>query len=966
MWWKTYSDPYEPYLLFRKNSMGGLWTVGYLFALYALVVVLGQYALPQLAVPIALGGLYVFMTYVTGVVGMAVLAPIMSYAWFCLDWLIVYGVNPMSHVAALEGLEFAMVLVVLLVGAPQVRAYLLVLVMVEGLFYLLLSGGSYTLLRLGGPDNESALQTGHLIDKWIVGSLWATVAIAAIILVITLVSAVRSKEDKTEVKRQLKGNALLFAAGFVPPLVGSLLARVNPVLGMLVTLCLYAAMAVFARLRGIERVCWALVPLVVLATLAVIAKAPLDTLPPWGPGAALLGALHDGPLGGAMAVCIMSLLEGAAKILGPLLVLPPQKVGATVPNDALILYLLGLYALSFLASVVMGTIVGVADLREYAASCKEPAKAEEESVEASAQPDGALESPVTAAVASGEELQEPQLMPGWMAGGPLSKLFKRGKGEKPANVPAESYVLVEKRDGTIGRRAGSQKRLLSRELRLALGLPVVERIGKRVWYHWDEQLSGSVPCFEDVRVSEASIRNLTDRIKRPVRKGLWWKVFEDDGRMELLPKGSAMDLLLVWLPLAVVLRAIPLEGLASLATPVMLVLCVMSMCHVMGLFGTIATGPLLVYGWTALLWRIGQGDLVALETTGSAGEAIVIFSLISIVTTLNVVLRRGVGWTMSLALCAIGASWIVARQYAIGSMDEQTTRTLLGYLYLASMAIAVVFSLWSLCKEALLLRRWPEARSDELASAVLTVAGVVPLAVAGALSGAGALLALAGATAAYIALAVAGRLHSPKGLSCLLLPLLVGAAAWSLTAVDATTLPPSTMTDRLVAICGSGPLAFMAHGAPPIMEGCTKLLEGPVRSAVAFAINLANDNPIAADALPVDLLQVFCLFVGILGVASLMGIGVSVLESVRPELAEKASAREKRVLDALAKPVAAGEETLAEEAPAQEAVPADAPAEAAAVDEEAPGEEAPAEESPLDDSAGEDAEERSLAADDAL
>jgi hypothetical protein len=184
------------------------------------------------------------------------------------------------------------------------------------------------------------------------------------------------------------------------------------------------------------------------------------------------------------------------------------------------------------------------------------------------------------------------------------------------------------------------------------------------------------------------------------------------------------------------------------------------------------------------------------------------------------------------------------------------------------------------------------------------------------------------------------------------------------------------MTDRLVAICGSGPLAFMARGALPIMEGCTKLLEGPVRSAVAFAINLANDNPIAADALPVDLLQVLCLFVGILGIASLMGIGVSVLESVRPELAEKASAREKRVLDALAKPVTAGEETLAEEAPAQEAVPEDAPTEAAAVDEEAPaeealteeapGEEAPAEESPLDDRAGEDAEERSLAADDAL
>ena len=90
-----------------------------------------------------------------------------------------------------------------------------------------------------------------------------------------------------------------------------------------------------------------------------------------------MGAAHDGLIGGMANVCIMPLLEGAAKILGPLLVLPLQKVGATIPNDALILYLLGLYALSFLASVVMGTIVGVADLREYAANCKEPAEAEE-------------------------------------------------------------------------------------------------------------------------------------------------------------------------------------------------------------------------------------------------------------------------------------------------------------------------------------------------------------------------------------------------------------------------------------------------------------------------------------------------------------------------------------------------------------------------------------------------------------
>ncbi len=945
MWWKTYSDPYEPYLLFRKNSMGGMWTVGYLIALYALVVALGQYALPQLAIPVALGGLYVFMSYVTGVVGMAVLAPIMSYAWFCLDWLAVYGVGPVSLTAALAGLECAMIMAALLIGAPQVRAYLLVLVAVEGFFFLFLSSGSYALLALGGPDNESAIQTGHIIDALIRGTLWVTVAVAAIVLVIVLVSAVRSKDDMTEVKRQLKGDALLFVVGVVPPLAGSLLAHVNPQLGMLGVLVLHAAIAVAARMRGIERVCWALVPMVLLATLGIIARAPLDMLPPWAPGAVLLQAVQDGPLGGVAATCVMPLLEGTAKVLGPLLVLPLQRVGTAIPNDALVLYLLGLYALAFLASVVMGTIVGVADLKAYAASRKAPAAGQE-----------VAEAPAVAPDAAGAGIPEPQLMPSWMAGGPLRKLLRRGQGENPEGAPTDSYVQYERRDGTLGRRAGSQRGLLPRELRLALGLPVVEKLGKRVWHHWDEQLSGSVPCFEDVHVSEASRRNLIDRIKRPVRKGLWWKVFEDDGRMELIPKGAGGDLLAVWLPLVVLLRISP-AGHASLVMPVTLILCVMSMCHVLGLFGTIVTGPLLVYGWTSLVWLIGQGDLAALMGTGSFAEMQWLFAVITVLTVITGTLRGGANWTLSFALYAMGGSWIIVRQYETGIIDEQTARTWLGYLYLASMAIAVVFTLWSLYKEASLLRRWPEARSDELASAALTVAGAMPLAIAVALSGVGALPALIGATVAYVALAVAGRMHSPKGLSCLFLPLLVGAAAWAVTAADVAVLPPSTMSDRLVALCGSRPLAFLAHGAQSVMKGCTLLLERPVRAAVAFAINYANDYPIPAEALPLDLLQVFCLFAGILVIASLMGIGVSMLEGARPQLVEDALGRERRVLDALTQPAPTGaaqaeeaqtgEKTL-DEASIGEDSPDEAPTEGGSA-EGVPPEEAPVDGSMVDE-----------------
>lgn len=903
MWWKTFADPYEPYLLFRKNSLGGLWTVGYLIALFALVGIFGTDMLPQLAIPVALGGLYVLLSYVTGVVGMVIFAPIMSYAWMCLDHMVVYGLYATNQTAALEGLVCAMLIVVLLVGAPHVRAHLLVLVILEGVFYGALAPSSYYLMTFELPNDESAMRAGQLFDKVIVGSFWGTVAVAVIVLAIVLVALVRSKSDGSEVARHLKGNLLLFAAGFVPPVVGSLLSRANPVLGMLVTLFLYAGVAFFARLKGVERVCWALVPLALLGTLAVMSQAPLDLLPAWKPGAALVRGMHDGSICKVAATLTMPLLEGTNQVLGPTLRQMLQGRIDAVPEDALILCLVGLYALYFFASVIMGTIVGAADLRAYAARRKKPAAAE----------DGAN------ALAQPDEAQEPQLLPSWIAGGPLHKMLRRRGEEETTETPSDDCVLVEKKDGTIGRRFGSPKGLLSRELRLALGLPVVEKLGKRRWYNWDEQLSGAVPCFEGAHVSQTAILRLTDRIKRPIRKGLWWKVFEDDGRTEFIPKGSGMDVLLVWLPLIVVLRLVSVDWHASLVTPIMLVLCVMSACHVLGVLGIIATGPMLVYGWSTLMWLISQNNVRQMGDFALIIDPISLFGILTIVTTFTRAFRRDIGWTTSMVFYGAGAAWFCGQQFAIGPMNEQTVRTVMGYVYLASMVIAAVFTLRLLCKEAMLLKRWPEALPDELKCIILSLTGVLPLMVAGALSAAGPLMALLGATVAYVALAVIGRLFSPKGLSCPLLPLLAGAAVWSLTAADATTLPPSTMTDGLVALCGSGPLAFLAQGAQPVMEGSTKLLEVPVRAAMLFVLNLASDNPIPADAVSPEIVQVFCLFAGILLIASLMGIGVSLLEGARPQLVEAVLEREQRVLEALTKNDS-DEKSLAGEVPAEEYV----------------------------------------------
>ena len=91
MWWKTFYDPPETDWVFRRNSMGGIWTVLWFVALCALMGILGPAALPHLVMPVALCGLYIFLSYVTGVVGMAILAPLLAYGWLCLGWLLAYG-----------------------------------------------------------------------------------------------------------------------------------------------------------------------------------------------------------------------------------------------------------------------------------------------------------------------------------------------------------------------------------------------------------------------------------------------------------------------------------------------------------------------------------------------------------------------------------------------------------------------------------------------------------------------------------------------------------------------------------------------------------------------------------------------------------------------------------------------------------------------------------------------------------
>lgn len=952
MWWKTFDDQTEPYLLFRRNSMGGIWTVMWLLAFCCLMGILGPSALPYLALPTALCGLYVFLSYVTGVVGMVVLIPLLAYGWLCIAWFLAYGYPVLgSLIAQLEGLLVIAFVVPWLIAAPHVRAKLLIPVVAEGFFYACICWGCFWLIA---PEPEHLANYAGLdallhrmVDFYFVG-LNVT---AAIVLAIVAYVFVHDLPSHPTVRRQLALDGLLFGAGTLLTLAAALLCRLHPALGALLLLAGYVVIALWCQGQHVEQPAWVLVPLVLLATLAVVAVAPADYLPAYGPATALVRAIQNGPAGACAQVAVLPLVEGLSTLLGGLaahlvqagmsflawvgsyakVVIEPAALALAglqaqyggpaayegtkwadasaegvhtqlddaadalawqmteLPQDSLLAAMLCLFLCVFVLCVVMGTIRGIFDIKAL------------DAVDDTARDDMTL------------------ALPAWLIFDPLRRGGQdQGDAALDAEPGAESGVpegagvaaasaMAPAAVGSTVAKPEDTKRV---RLLKVLGLPTAKKEGRRRFrLPWDEQLSGQILFWEGAKLSKTDQLRRQKRHERKVGPGLWWKVFEDDGRFALIPKGDLFGTIMMLAPALLLLRFTEAAMYGQMVMPLALILLALGIGYVLGLEGVIAGGPLLTFGWTCLIWMLKVSDTSYRPGYQSLIWTVQGFAVIVILSFFTPSLRRSVGWTMSLVFYGIAATWFCARRFAAGYLDEATVRAYLGYAYGASLAVAALFTAWALYKEVRLLRRWKEGRSDEVKSVVLVLAGVVPLLVAKALAGLGGAVALLGATACYAVLAMAARLKSAKGLSCLLLPLMVGAALAFAGRADAGALPPSVATDALLAACASNPLVgLLAGGAQPVVDGFSMLLGGAVTAGLKAMLSLPDE---AAAKLPAGLVSVWCMVPGILLIASAMGVGVSVLESLRPQLVAAQLSREEAAMEGESGPTQAS--SLAEQ-----------------------------------------------------
>lgn len=922
MWWYAYKNDAETSQLFPRQSLGGLWTLGYLFALTALLCILGISALSGLATPVALCGLYVFLSYVTGTVGMLAFLPLMASGWLSLVCALAQGMGAAGQVACIEAMLVAIAVAVFLVALPHVRAKLLIPVVVEGALFVCGAIGGFALLTapLGQAGGEA---DPELFMRYAAGPCMAGACVVSLVALGTTLHAVLGKPVGGEAaKQELMGDLRVFGLGLVVVVGGTLLSMAQPLLGVAALIAGYGGIAALEAKQQVGSMGWSLVPLVLLGSLAAVAAASAESLPALGVHALVLRLLCSGPFAalaehiglpllgacdqafGGVANGIITTLARALSSLGvlvgggvELLVQYLQNFQAAnmgadtvsqsavelawtmpaLPSNALITGLVGLYLVAFLSSAVMGAVLAVLG---DTAPVKNP-----------------FASLVTAWRETGDEQgsggragsREAGRVGGYGASGFGAGGYRPGSfGSVPdeattAGASTAARPGAAASAGSMGQTAGaipaggalSTLRHLRAFAARMFG-PLAQKLNKDGKKVWDEQLSGQLIDWDGAEVSPSQRLALEKRRAKSAGPGLWWKVFEDDGRTFFIPKGDIMGLLLTLAPLCLLLWFAPSTRLGALAAPLALVLLGMGMSLTAGSFGMIVSGPAVVMGWSSAIWLLKLADTSYQPGMGAIVDAVRSLALVCAFTFFTSSMRREAGGTVSLAAFVSALAWYCARRFAVHAMDEATVRVYMSIAYAVAIAFALVFAARALYMEWRLLRRWEAGRADEIKSVALTVAGVLPLVVSGLLASSGSLVALAGATACYVVLACVGRLRSPKGLCCLFIPLVLGVAFGFVAQADASIWPPSAETSAFVGFCTRNGLArFLANGSMPLARAFKKLL-GP---AVITAVKFLAGQPEKVSA---NLVRVLCFYPGIFGVASVMGVAVSALELLWP------------------------------------------------------------------------------------
>ena len=320
MWWKVFGKSSPREIIIPFKSLGGLWTLGYFVALCALMGILGTSSLPQLVLPVALCGLYIFLTCLTGEVGMVVFMPLLAYGWLCLGWYLAQGGAVTGRLAALEGLLVALIVAVVLVIAPHACARLLVPVLAEVAFFGCMCYGIFWTQIPELKVTVRGMGIAEFMPRVIYFYFTGITVMALVVVVMLSLTDLHSLTQHSKEKRRLLWDAGLFAAGLVVVLLGSLLAPTSAPLAIVVVVLCHAGIAAFVTGRQEGHAGWALLPLVLFGALAVIGTAPLDYLPPYELGNGCVRALHEGPVAQAAQFVAGPLVDAFGSVFGGLVV----------------------------------------------------------------------------------------------------------------------------------------------------------------------------------------------------------------------------------------------------------------------------------------------------------------------------------------------------------------------------------------------------------------------------------------------------------------------------------------------------------------------------------------------------------------------------------------------------------------------------------------------------------------------
>ncbi len=353
MWGKIYEDTGEQGLYLPKTTFGGLWTLGYLVVLVLLLCLGGNTLTPYLSIPVALIGLSVFCTYLMGLTGVGLVAPVLIYGWMSLLWTDVYCTPDFVHNTMAGAiyllLMFACVLLILL---PTLRAIVL-LALGEGvicisfwvLLHLTASGATVTAMPLNMGQTSEAMMLALLVA-------------AAVFAILCAYQDGWRVFQSASSKREAWGGLVLFGAGFVPVIVGLMLSQANGAVAALAVLACYAALTLLACKFGVRGVRWLLAPLVLVVSLGVLARGTTDGLMPHGGIYRAIMAYRGSALASVCAGAL-PLAKGCAQLFS----VPGMALAGLLPLDAAKLSklalpsLLAVYAEVFVASCIMGPIV---------------------------------------------------------------------------------------------------------------------------------------------------------------------------------------------------------------------------------------------------------------------------------------------------------------------------------------------------------------------------------------------------------------------------------------------------------------------------------------------------------------------------------------------------------------------------------------------------------------------------------